>query len=56
MPKGKNKKAIGPIKDELGGQILKEFVGLKAKTYSHLKDNNDEDKKSKVKKMWDIQI
>ena len=27
---------------------MKEFVGLKAKTYSYLKDNNDEDKKPKA--------
>ena len=33
------------MKDKLGGQIMKEFVGLKAKTYSYLKENNDEDKK-----------
>ena len=26
---------------------MKEFVGLKAKTYSYLKDNNNEDKKAK---------
>ena len=35
------------MKDKLGGQIMKEFVGLRAKTYSYLKDNNDEDKKAK---------
>ena len=45
--KGKSKKVIGLMKDELGGQIIKEFVGLRAKTYSYLKDNNDEDKKAK---------
>ena len=26
---------------------MKEFVGLRAKTYSYLKDNNHEDKKAK---------
>ena len=38
------------MKDELGGQIIEEFVGLRAKTYSYLKDNNDEDKKQKAQK------
>ena len=28
-----------------GGQIIRKFVGLRAKTYSYLKGNNDEDKK-----------
>ena len=35
------------MKDELGEQITKELVGLRAKTYSHLKSNNNEDRKSK---------
>ena len=47
LPKGKNKNVIGLMKDELRGQIMKEFVGLTAKTYSYLKDNYDEDKKAK---------
>ena len=29
---------------------MKEFVELRTKTYSYLKDNNDEDKKAKSKK------
>ena len=41
------KKLIDLMKDELGGQIMKEFVGLRTKTYSYLKDNNNEDKKAK---------
>ena len=35
------------MKNELGGQIIKEFVRLRAKTYSYLKDNNNEDRKAK---------
>ena len=43
----KDKKVVPLMTDELGVQIMKEFVGLRAKTYSYVKDNNDEDKKSK---------
>ena len=35
------------MKDALGGQSMKDFVGLRAKTYNYLKDNNNEDKKAK---------
>ena len=35
LPKGKNKKVIGLTKNELGAQIMKEFAGLRAKTYSY---------------------
>ena len=35
------------MKDELGVQTMNEFVWLRAKAYSYLKDNNDEDEKAK---------
>ena len=38
------------MKDDLDGQIMKEFVGLRPKTCSYLKDNNDDDKKAKGRK------
>ena len=44
---GKNKTLTGLMKDELGGRIMKKFFGLRTKTYSYLKDNNNEDKKPK---------
>ena len=42
----KNKKVTGPTKDKLGGQIMKEIVRLRAKTYSYLKGSSNEDKKA----------
>ena len=41
------KKVIGLMKNELGGKIMKKFVGLRAKTYSYLIDDGIEDKKAK---------
>ena len=35
------------MKDELGGEIMKKMVGLRAKSYSCLKENNYENKKAK---------
>ena len=47
LPIGWNKKIIGLFKDELGGKIMKEFVGFRAKTYAYLMDDNSEHKKAK---------
>ena len=38
------------MKDELGQKIMIKFVGLWAKNYSYLVDDNSEDKKSKKHK------
>ena len=46
LPKGKNKKVIELMKDELGVKIITTFFGLRAKTYSYLKDDSSEDKKA----------
>ena len=47
LPVGKNKKAIGLVKDKLGGKIMIGFVGLRAKTYAYLMDDVSEHKKAK---------
>ena len=47
LPKGKNKKVIDLMKDELGGGIITEFVDLRPKTYSYMTDEFIEMKKAK---------
>ena len=47
MPKGKNKKVISLMKDELDGKITIKLVGLRAKPYSYLIDDGSEDNLAK---------
>ena len=57
LPTGVNKKVIGLMKDEFGGDIIREFVALRPKTYSYITNDCIEMKKAKgtkkcvVKKM-----
>ena len=47
LPTGINKKVIGLVKDELGGDIITEFVALRPKAYSYVTNNFIEMKKIK---------
>ena len=54
LPIDKNKKVPSKFKDELGGKIMTRFVGLRPKTYSYLKEDDDDNevKKAKETKKW----
>ena len=56
FPKEKNRKIIGLTKYELGGKIMAEFAGLRAKFYSYLADDRSEDKKAKGTKECLIKV
>ena len=47
---GKNKKVIGLMKDELGGEITKEFVSLRPKMYSYRVGNSEPKQCKGIKK------
>ena len=46
LPILKNKKVIDLFKDELGGNIMKELVAIRAKTWSYLMDDDTEYEKA----------
>ena len=51
IPSGFNKKVVGAFKDEAAGEVIDEFVGLRAKLYSYKMLEGEESKKCKgVKK------
>ena len=50
LPIEKNKKVIGLMKDELGGKIMKEFISLRPKMYSHRVEESEPKKCKGIKK------
>ena len=47
IPSWLNKKVLGMFKDEAGGKVIDEFVGLRAKLYSYKMFESEESKKCK---------
>ena len=53
LPIGLNKKVIGLMKDELGGEVMSEFMALTPKLYAYRKLNSAEDARCKgIKSGW----
>ena len=50
LPIGKNRKVIGSIKDELGGEIMKQFISLRPKMYSYRVGSSEPKKCKGIKK------
>ena len=50
LPVGSNKKVIGLMKDELGDEIMREFVSLRPKMYSYKVGNSELKKHKGIKK------
>ena len=50
LPLGWNMKVIGLFKEEFGGKIAKEFVGLRAKAWPYLMDDSEHKKAKATKK------
>ena len=50
LPVGKNKKVDGLFRNGLGGEIMNEFAGVRAKIYAYLMDDDSEKKKLKGQK------
>ena len=50
LPIGLNKKVIGLMKDELGGEIMEEFVTLRPKMYSYRTSSKESKKCKGIKK------
>ena len=50
LPTGSNKKVIGLMKDEMGGDIIEEFVSLRPKLYSYRVGSKEHKKCKGIKK------
>ena len=57
IPSGFNKKVLGMFKDEAGGKVIDEFVGLRAKLCSYKMFEGEESKNAKeLKNRWSKRV